>query len=461
MKKYGKRVAATGMVAVMTATLLSGCGTKATPENLFKDMSENMKDIKSALCSMNVEASLTDGTDTMGIGMELDVEATKKPEAAHIEGDISIDFSGSSMSAQMEAYSIKEDDTYVSYSMIEDEWSKEEMDESEIDVLSENMFGGFEDMADDFELSEDLTDVEGEECFELKGEIKGESLNGLFDEEMMSSFGLDGVMDEDALEDVTIPCTVEVYKESILPARVNIDMKEVMESMMGETGEDVEVSDFYIEMTYVEYDKVKEIKVPDEAKEAVSGDAADDFDMDEDEGTDKKATPAKQSGKLGDSWDSYTVQINDTVLTLPCEMSELEALGLTLDTSYTPANYMVNTGEYELAYFMDENGNQIMVDALNTSGSALELKDCLVGGISVDDYGLENGGMTVIFPGGIQIGSTVEEVTAAYGACEDVYEGDYMDMYSWYAEDSYYNGCEIDFEAETGLVMSMYMDHHE
>ena len=36
-----------------------------------------------------------------------------------------------------------------------------------------------------------------------------------------------------------------------------------------------------------------------------------------------------------------------------------------------------------------------------------------------------------------------------------------MDMYSWYAEDSYYNGCEIDFEAETGLVMSMYMDHHE
>ena len=119
-------------------------------------------------------------------------------------------------------------------------------------------------------------------------------------------------------------------------------MKEVMESMMGETGEDVEVSDFYIEMTYVEYDKVKEIKVPDEAKEAVSGDAADDFDMDEDEGTDKKATPAKQSGKLGDSWDSYTVQINDTVLTLPCEMSELEALGLTLDTSYTPANYILH-----------------------------------------------------------------------------------------------------------------------
>ena len=110
---------------------------------------------------------------------------------------------------------------------------------------------------------------------------------------------------------------------------------------------------------------------------------------------------------------------------------------------------------------MDANGNEIMVDVINTSGEAKELKDCLIGGISVDDYGVENGGMTVIFPGGIQIGSTKEDVTAAYGSCEDVYEGDYMHMYNWYAADSYFNGCEIDFDAETGLVMSMYLDRHE
>ena len=52
-------------------------------------------------------------------------------------------------------------------------------------------------------------------------------------------------------------------------------------------------------------------------------------------------------------------------------------------------------------------------------------------------------------------------MTAAYGSCEDVYEGDYMHMYNWYAADSYFNGCEIDFDAETGLVMSMYLDRHE
>lgn len=461
MRKNSKRVAAAGIAAVMTAAMVSGCGTKATPENLFNDMSKNMKDAESVLCNMNMEASLTDGTDSVEISMKLDVEATQKPEAAHLKGNVSFGASGANISAEVEGYSVKEDDKYVSYSKVENEWSKTETDESEVDVLNGNMFDSMKDTADDFKLSEELTEVEGKDCFELTGDIKGDTLTSLMDEDMMSSFGLDVLADEDAMADITIPCTVEIYKDSILPARLNIDMKAVMESVLEESGEAVEVSDYFIEMTYTEYDSVDEITVPDEAKEAVSDSDAGKDVKEDNKDTGKKASAAKQSEELGESWDSYTVQINDTVLTLPCELADLEATGMNLDTSYTPESYMVNAGEYELAYFMDANGNEIMVDVINTSGEAKELKDCLIGGISVDDYGLEKGGMTVIFPGGIQIGSTKEDVTAAYGSCEDVYEGDYMHMYNWYAADSYFNGCEIDFNAETGLVMSMNLDRHE
>ena len=49
MKKNRKRVAAAGIAVVMTASMVSGCGTKATPENLFNDMSKNMKDVESVL----------------------------------------------------------------------------------------------------------------------------------------------------------------------------------------------------------------------------------------------------------------------------------------------------------------------------------------------------------------------------------------------------------------------------
>ena len=47
------------------------------------------------------------------------------------------------MSTEVEGYSVKEDDKYVSYSMVENEWSKTEMDESEVDVLNDSMFDGF------------------------------------------------------------------------------------------------------------------------------------------------------------------------------------------------------------------------------------------------------------------------------------------------------------------------------
>ena len=39
-----------------------------------------------------------------------------------------------------------------------------------------------------------------------------------------------------------------------------------MESILEESGEDVEVSDYFIEMIYAEYDSVDEITVPDEAE---------------------------------------------------------------------------------------------------------------------------------------------------------------------------------------------------
>ena len=90
---------------------------------------------------------------------------------------------------------------------------------------------------------------------------------------------------------------------------------------------------------------------------------------------------------------------------------------------------------------------------------ALELKDCLVGGISVSSYDVEDGGLTVIFPGGIQIGTAEADVLAAYGEADDAYEdAEYGNTYYWYADDSYFNGCTIETEAGTGLVESMSLD---
>ena len=192
-------------------------------------------------------------------------------------------------------------------------------------------------------------------------------------------------------------------------------------------------------------------------EDADTTDSRDDVTETDDKETTKELVTANED--LGDSWKSYTVQINDKVLTFPCTKADIEAAGLSMDTEYTAENYMVNANEYELVYFMDANDNEIMAYAINNTDTAMEVKDCLIGGVSVDDYDLENGGLTVIFPGGLQMGASKDAVTGAYGEADDTYDGDSLSMYSWYSGDSYYKSCEIDFDAESGLVCMMTMQN--
>ena len=170
---------------------------------------------------------------------------------------------------------------------------------------------------------------------------------------------------------------------------------------------------------------------------------------------------AEPSSELGAAWDTFTVQVNDKILTLPCTMGELEAAGLALDTEDTPENYVVNAREYVYTYFKDANDNEVLIDIVNLTEEPKSLRECIIGGISVYDYDLENGGLTVIFPGGVQIGTPREDVIAKYGETEDNYEDDEdYSMYTWYADNAYYSYCEIDVDVETGLVCSMFMENY-
>lgn len=189
--------------------------------------------------------------------------------------------------------------------------------------------------------------------------------------------------------------------------------------------------------------------------------ALDDMDEDVDEDIDDsdKASqkPAKASKDLGESWKSYTVQINDTVLTFPCSVSDVEATGLTLDTEDTPEDYVINRDDYELVFFEDGNYNSFMFIVVNHSDEAKTVKECTVNGIYVSDYNVEDGNWTIIFPGGIQIGSDIDTVIEKWGETEDVYEGDTYTSYTWYEENNY-NYCSVDVDNETGKVTNINLD---
>lgn len=450
---------------ILTVVLAAaGCGKKATPENLLADVNKNIKEIKSVSANMNVTAEMSVDSKTAGIVMDMDIDSTRKPAATHMKGSLSFKADGSDMSTDVEVYAVEEDDELAAYTYTRGEWSRTGSDNVD-NALDENVFKAISKAHASFEKKDKLVEVNGRDCFELEGKVKGKVLNAVIGEGMLNSFDPSGSMiDEEELGKKTIPCTIDIYKDKVLPARIHVDLKKVAEEIYADVYDKLEVKDYYVEINYLGYDEVEKIKVPKEAREAAGG-SSPDFDDNtgsKEKGNGKKeSSPAGQSKELKDEWNSYTVQVNDKVLTLPCKIEDLEAAGLSMDTVNTPEDYIVNAGEYELAFFEDNNGNSIMVDMVNQTDSACKVSECLIGGIQADKYSVEAGELSVIFPGGIQIGDDEAKVLSKYGETDDEYKGESSSDYSWYDDGSFENRCQIIVDAKEKTVSQMTLIRHE
>ena len=132
-----------------------------------------------------------------------------------------------------------------------------------------------------------------------------------------------------------------------------------------------------------------------------------------------------------------------------------------MDSTYTPEDYEIHPGEYQMTWFKDDDGNEIMADLLNSGEDDAQAKDCLIAGITVEKYAIKNDSLKVLFPGEVQIGDKLEKVSEIYGKPNDTSEGDLVNLYYWYTGESHYNGCEIDTDSSTGKITTMSLDHFE
>ncbi len=206
------------------------------------------------------------------------------------------------------------------------------------------------------------------------------------------------------------------------------------------------------------YDVLEEIGGMESRPLIMSEPLEDDMDEDDDdEEKDASKPPVKVSEGLGDSWNSFTVQINDTVLAFPCSIEEVESAGLAMDTENTPEDYVINGDDYELVFFDDSASHSLIFVISNNTEEAHVVRECTVNGLYVDDYDIEDGGISIIFPGGIQMGADIETVIEKWGEPQDVYEGDYSDSYQWYDENSL-NYCIVNTEPGEEEVISINMD---
>ena len=224
MKTQRKKWTAAAMAAAMAVMSLTACGTKATPENLFRDMNKRASEVDSLRMNMKLDMNIEAAGESVSMGMDFAMEATSDPEMSSAKGVGSVGWGGIDTSTEIETYSEKQGDEYIVYTKSENGWTVQKEDSAGMSTAI-----------------------------------------GVVSEDMLSSFAGLG-LDEDGLADISMPCTVDVYKESILPARMTFDMGEALLPILEAAG--LDAAECTVEMTFLDYDAVGEIVIPEEALEA-------------------------------------------------------------------------------------------------------------------------------------------------------------------------------------------------
>ena len=244
-KKRMRRLALTGALLMLCTNTAAGCRQQekqeVTPEVLMDAVDKNMKEVNSASSSLEIEVELEDVLDHTRIRMDMDMENTVSPRAGHAKGRAEVKLNDNLVSSNMEIYQVEEGDKYVTYSSLYEQWSRTESENSSSSSGTEtDFFQSARAEIEDFTLAKQPVKVREKTCYEIYGDMQGKKL-------------------------------VDIYKKEKLPARIIVDMTDVMDELYQSFGKTTNVNFYNIELVYNGYDNVGQIQVPEDVKQAVNG----------------------------------------------------------------------------------------------------------------------------------------------------------------------------------------------
>ena len=247
---------------------VTGCSGKLTPKKMMSAVTENLAEVKSVSNSLEMDIELEDVLDLTKISMDMQMENTTKPTAGHAKGSAEVNFSGTQVGSDMEIYQVTEGDEFVTYSSMYGQWSREAAEGAQKSTFNGNLFQEAGDSIKSFHIAKETVLVENKECYEMYGDISGKELLKFMGLDMMGAFGLVELPEEDAISGLSIPITIDIYKEEMLPARIIVDMTDVMNDLYDKYEKTTNVNDFTIKLGYTGFDQVEKIEVPQEVLQA-------------------------------------------------------------------------------------------------------------------------------------------------------------------------------------------------
>lgn len=270
-RKYGLAA----ILALALTFILGGCQKAATPERLLGEMAANMAKMESCTMDMkmdmNIGASIEGFDMDMGIVMDMDTEVITEPARVHGTGKVSMDVMGENMDMDMEMYSLQEDGKNLSYVKIYDSWIKQETEDMSA-TMEAYTFKDIQELSESLELAEETRTENGKECYVLSGNISGDAIKGMLDTVLsnMNSSGLD--MDTDVFASTRLDYQLFIDKKDKYPVKMTMDLKDLMESAMNASQDEVAFTCSGCDFTYnfTAFNTVTSIELPDEARESAT-----------------------------------------------------------------------------------------------------------------------------------------------------------------------------------------------
>ena len=320
-----KKVLATGLVGVMSMTALVGCGSKdskdsstgdsvkipSEPIEIAKMASERTAELDSYELNGKLNFDISAAGQTVKATADMNAVYFKDPMKMKMDFDIATEADGKKQDISVDAYFMKEDDTYVIYAGLGAEgqtsWVKMGLDPSEtnqkqlIDALDVASKSDSKNTEDAWKGMEDCLSLDKEnntdDATALLVSVTADQIKKAYEEgakadktaatSAETSLAQVGMTTDDlfeALGTISVNMSVntdQVYWKSIKmdlakPAQGLIDsiMSKAME-MYGAYAEDVDTSAFEIkisacdfELNYDKYNKASDFEIPEEAKNA-------------------------------------------------------------------------------------------------------------------------------------------------------------------------------------------------
>ncbi len=165
---------------------------------------------------------------------------------------------------------------------------------------------------------------------------------------------------------------------------------------------------------------------------------------------------AGDTAELSDDLYSFQLKLNGELYQFPMTYADFTALGWEYQDDETTE---VAPNEYSPSAVFKNGDLKLYASIVNLSINTLPVSDCLIGGISLDQYQTKDApDTTVEFPGGILYGTaTLEDVKAAYGEPSNVYEGDLYTNLTY--EYDYKQSVDFYIDAETGVLNHFEIDN--